>query len=547
MINIINKLISLFIIILLVSTCFLPGFKPSLGEKNKIEPLLNPIADANGPYIGVINQPITFDGSNSYDPDGTIIYHEWCCGDGNAEVGEIADHIYNKTGRFKILLIVVDNDGNLDTDETEVLINEDLPPNIEIICPIKNSFYMRNSYLFDLNNKTILFGEINISVNATDDVGINRVEFYLDDSLKFTDYNEPYNWVIPKGHLKHNLNVIAYDIIEQESSNQLEFLQWKVHPILIILSTYILLKNKEKGLDWLKDENQWDSLLLKLLKNLRDKDYSTDKNLKEIIEYLQKSTEKIKTKIIIEFLNNHPYLKNKFRQNYPIAYIILFYIKNDDSLLKEKLLHEFYKNNNLLNILFSITSIKDSTRSSNNFNQNLLDINSIQWIKDHPYMTAGILLILMLLINKLVSNEENTEDNQNQEPPVQNKEPTANIEGPYIGIINSPVNFSAEKSYDEDGKISTYNWDFGDGKTGSGIKIQHTYSKSGYYKVTLSIVDDEGKTNYDYLNIEIVNLDDELENTNYKQNFEYMLISGLLSSILLIGLIGLKFRRKFFE
>ena len=150
-------------------------------------------------------------------------------------------------------------------------------------------------------------------------------------------------------------------------------------------------------------------------------------------------------------------------------------------------------------------------------------------------------------INQTLSNEESSEDDQNEKPNEQNKEPTANIEGPKIGIINSPINFSAEKSYDEDGKISTYNWDFGDGKTGSGIKIQHTYSKSGYYKVTLSIVDDEGKTNYDYLNIEIVNLDDELENTNYKQNFEYMLISGLLSSILLIGLIGLKFRRKFFE
>ncbi|MFE3846137.1 PKD domain-containing protein, partial [Thermoplasmatota archaeon] len=259
-----NQLISIFTIILLLTTCCLPGIKPLLAENNITEPTISPIADANGPYIGVINQPIIFNGSNSYDPDGTIIHFEWCCGDGNALVGEITSHIYTKIGRYKLLLMVVDNDGNLDIDETEVLIEEDFPPTVEIKSPINNSLYFRNSYLLNLNNKTIIYGETKVSVSVDDDVGINRVEFYLDDSLQFTDYNEPYNWEIPKGHLKHTLNVKAYDIIGQESNDQLDFLQWKVHP-MIILSLILIIRNKELNLDWINNEEKWNSLLLKLL------------------------------------------------------------------------------------------------------------------------------------------------------------------------------------------------------------------------------------------------------------------------------------------
>jgi PKD repeat protein len=532
-------------VILLLSTCILSGIKPLLAENNNSGPLINPIADANGPYYGIINQPIFFNGSNSYDPDGTIIYYEWCCGDGNAIPGKIASHIYSNTGRFKLLLIVVDNEGNLDTDETDVIIEEDSPPMIELINPMRNSFYFRNYYLIDLDNKTIIYGSTNVSVHVDDDVGINRVEFYLDDSLQFTDYTEPYNWVIPKGHFKHKLEVIAYDIVGQQSNDQIDFIQWKSHPFIIILFLSRLIINQNLDLKWIKDENQWNSLLLRILENLRDNDLKND-DLNNIIEFFKKSTDKIKTKIIINFLNNHPYFKDKFRKNYPLMYLVLFYIKNEDSLLKEKILHEFYNNHNLINILFSIKTIQDNSKYSGSIIEDLLDSKPIQWMKDHPLLTFGILLILLLLTTQMLSDEGNTEDNSNEEN-IENKEPIAIITGPISGIINSPINFSAENSYDEDGKIMEYNWNFGDGTSSSGIKVQHTYLLPGSYKITLSIVDDNGETTYDYLNIEIKNNYNIDEQKNDIQNMEYLIISGILSTILLIGLIILKIRRNFFE
>ncbi len=54
------------------------------------------------------------------------------------------------------------------------------------------------------------------------------------------------------------------------------------------------------------------------------------------------------------------------------------------------------------------------------------------------------------------------------------------------------VQFDASASFDTDGKVSSYGWNFGDGTTGSGLKPVHTYSNPGEYLVTLHVFDDRG-------------------------------------------------------
>jgi hypothetical protein len=51
------------------------------------------------------------------------------------------------------------------------------------------------------------------------------------------------------------------------------------------------------------------------------------------------------------------------------------------------------------------------------------------------------------------------------------------------------VAFDGSGSTDEDGALSAYTWDFGDGTTGEGVSPQHTYSAPGTYDVTLTLGD----------------------------------------------------------
>lgn len=68
--------------------------------------------------------------------------------------------------------------------------------------------------------------------------------------------------------------------------------------------------------------------------------------------------------------------------------------------------------------------------------------------------------------------------------------------------VNTPVQFNASASYDLYGPIVSYEWDFGDGTTGTGVAPNHTYTSyrwngSSYlpFIVHLKVTNDSGATN----------------------------------------------------
>jgi len=79
------------------------------------------------------------------------------------------------------------------------------------------------------------------------------------------------------------------------------------------------------------------------------------------------------------------------------------------------------------------------------------------------------------------------------QPPI-NQPPVAKTQQTIEGTQNSPLTFTASGSYDPDGSIAEYAWDFGDGKTGSGVTISHTYTTTGDYTAALTVTDDQGVT-----------------------------------------------------
>ncbi len=58
--------------------------------------------------------------------------------------------------------------------------------------------------------------------------------------------------------------------------------------------------------------------------------------------------------------------------------------------------------------------------------------------------------------------------------------------------LSQEVAFSAALSHDPDGQLVSYQWDFGDGCTGSGIQVNHSYSTPYDYVATMTVTDDDG-------------------------------------------------------
>lgn len=78
-----------------------------------------PVADADGPYEGVVGQPIVFDASGSYDPDGDIEWYGWVWGpDGEGSAGRqpICEHTWYSRFSGTVMLVVIDDQSLSDTD-----------------------------------------------------------------------------------------------------------------------------------------------------------------------------------------------------------------------------------------------------------------------------------------------------------------------------------------------------------------------------------------------------------------------------------------------
>ena len=72
------------------------------------------------------------------------------------------------------------------------------------------------------------------------------------------------------------------------------------------------------------------------------------------------------------------------------------------------------------------------------------------------------------------------------------KPPVAAVDGPYVGIEGEPVAMSGAQSTDADGDRLIYSWTFGDGRSGSGVNVSHTYQSGGTFTVRLIVTDPRG-------------------------------------------------------
>ncbi|MDW3646182.1 MAG: PKD domain-containing protein [Bacteroidia bacterium] len=65
------------------------------------------------------------------------------------------------------------------------------------------------------------------------------------------------------------------------------------------------------------------------------------------------------------------------------------------------------------------------------------------------------------------------------------------------------VEFNGADSYDPDGTIASYSWDFGDGNQSTAVNPVHTYTTPGNYTASLTVIDNEGASTTDNMVIQV--------------------------------------------
>ena len=87
-----------------------------------------------------------------------------------------------------------------------------------------------------------------------------------------------------------------------------------------------------------------------------------------------------------------------------------------------------------------------------------------------------------------------------------NKPPIAVVEISKLTImLGETIAFDASESYDIDGDVEFYYWNFDDGYTSSQATADHEYKNSGTYNVSLKIIDDLNDITTVYYTIEVIN------------------------------------------
>jgi hypothetical protein len=107
------------------------------------------------------------------------------------------------------------------------------PPFIEILTPHWGCIYFTVGgtlyvYVPIFPIITLIIGRIYVIVNATDNVGVEKVEFYVDDVLRDIDYEPPYIWLWDEQtpFLLYELKAIAYDFAGNTATDMIKV--WRV-------------------------------------------------------------------------------------------------------------------------------------------------------------------------------------------------------------------------------------------------------------------------------------------------------------------------------
>ncbi|MEW5761087.1 MAG: PKD domain-containing protein, partial [Candidatus Thermoplasmatota archaeon] len=448
------------------------------------------------PKIGFVNEPIYFNASNSYDIDGYIEYYFWDFGDGSFGFGISTTHIYKKEGIYEVRLRVVDN-GRKESESTKYIEIKKK----ENILPIANAGDNKLTYVFE----KVYFESFSVDIDG----------YIVNCTWSFGDGSYGYGELVWHIYEKEGNYTVLLTVEDNEGGKNSTSIfvvilqkKLKIHPGALIFSSSLEAYTLEEII--FESKSYDDGIIVLHRWSFGDGETKEGRIVNKT--YVRSGVYIVVLYVIDnEGLSNSTYIKVFLRNRLPIPIIKVEPMEayTCDEIIFESLSFDY--DGNIVSYYWNFGDGKSSEE---------------KFVK-HSFTYPGNYTIVLYIID-----DNGAKNKTNIIMKIKNRAPI-----PYIGKIlewftNKKIEFNANSSYDPDGVIINYTWDFGDGEIGYGIIAQHIYKNEGKYLVKLKVKDEFGVKNETSINITI-----KTEKIEKKKPKEEKFIPGFEILLIIIAIV----------
>ncbi len=405
-------------------------------------------------------QNATLNGLASFDPDGTIVLHEWREGGSLLGSGSTLD-VSLAVGVHIVTLTVTDNEGASSSDDVIVTVDaatgagaDTTPPTVNVTSP---------------SGGATVSGMVTFDATASDNVGVTLVDFFVDGVFMDSDSTSPYSaeWdTTLAANGPHTGNASAYDAEGNVGTSAMVNLT--VQNGVASEVFYDSFENGAWNGLWTEDsQGDWFTSTQRDTEGSSSAEVDGSANDAQLISIpinLQGSTQ-----ATITF---NWYIESRLDSGEYLAFDV-------------------------------------STNGGSNWAQHATVMGNADaentW---HPVQIdlSGISSLRLRFRARISSSREDANVDEvsvvvagtGGEAPL-NAAPTANFT---FSTSDLTADFT-DTSGDSDGTVVAWSWDFGDGNTSITQHPSHPYGTAGTYPVSLMVTDDDGATDSINSNVEV--------------------------------------------
>ncbi len=500
-----------------------------------------PLANAEATPTAVkTHEAVTFVGTGSTDPDGKVLWYQWRFGDGTSAYGATVTHTFADDGTYTVTLIATDDDGGDGTGTVEVTVANRAPVSVagedkasQTGVPVRLDG--RGSYDTDgtisqyhwdfgdgasangplVTHSFPTYGDYVVELTVTDDDGASSTSNL---TVRVTN-------VEPVARVQGDTRVLSGEKLELDGTSSYDLdgtivdhrwdmgdgTQEKMGPII---------------------EHSYSQVGIYTVTMTVEDDGGLTSSISIRVEVLNRRPSAVLSATKTHLVSGETVQLDGTGSSDPDGRVETYtWILGDGAVAYGSRLSHVYEDDGIYMVVLTVTDDRGGTDSRSLLLQvdnrppmpaivaveqadTLVPVDftaegtmdpdgrvegyfwdfgdgagSSGWNVTHTYTTSGIFTVRLTAMDddgRSASTSVNVQ--------VINRPPVAEAEVSATAVENSTVRYDATGSYDADGILSTWEWDFGDGKEGEGREAYHRYVDSGTYTWTLTVTDDTGES-----------------------------------------------------